>query len=690
MQLADLYREAALAANLSIGPLRRVVQRIPFLSISQRKDVLTLCRCQALPISGSTIERQMKHLQDQTPICFTRDTSPPRFMTFRDWTGFNGEVFLSPAYSGFISMMLRVAPGWREDEVEKLMTDTLSKELTSSISVYPCVHLDYRVLFGHKPMDRQRSLAYNISPNPEISYDTYVRFMRLRRELEGRLFVPDYSRKTVGEQVSQNFWEVYLLNPCFELDPATGEPGEGKVALIDLEKMWDRVGVRIGGPVEMRRAWKYNDLKPRVYFARGGDVHWASRHIQEVVNIIIDSFPEVARKDRFSGFEERFIDDSTSVFVYDYSSFTSCLEELNSFIPALADFFRGVTIRLYDIQNGIEEWDLGEYLLEYLHEANLIGKFMVEEGLSPALKDHVFWHTCGMLGVPGNIFLATLLHGLHLRFIAGIGRSKCVGDDAKAKVPETLEREEAARVLSNLGIVHPDKTAWFTPHGNIDLERYQYVKRPIYREENILMYGHLLTFPQFVDMAIDPDPYHTVTPKPDLPKTLLRSLIRFMTQVFLIGSYLDDDERYFCWCYAIFYREKVLEYTESAGNDFRFTLDRIRKTPIPGKDEFGMIEPTSWLLGHLAEGEKFEVPMSSYSSGEIIGYPGEVFVRGGSKLLGYLEDMGYVESKLEYYWTSPLELGSRLYEVYFGLYHYAKTYTVVRDIPTHAVSILNS
>lgn len=586
--------------------------------------------------------------------------------------------------------MLRVAPGWDRDEVEELLAETISKEITASINVFPTTRLDYRCFFSNNPRHRYLPLAPNISPDPENAIDIHNRFRRLRRDLDQKVFFPDYSHKTCGKEVSEEFWKYYDLNPCFELDDQTGEVGKGKVSLIDLEKMWDRMGIRVGGAVELREAWRYNDLKPRAYFARGGSIHWVSRHIQSIVNIIIDEFPEVNRKDRFSAFEERFLDDSTSVLIYDYSSFTSNLEEMNRFIPELAEFFRGTVVKLYDIRDGLEEWDLGDYLEEYLLEANLIGRFLVSASISPELSSVEFRNTCGMLGVPGNIFLATLLHGLHLRIIAGVGRSKCVGDDAKAKVPAWHDPVSTSNVLSNLGAVHPDKTNWFVPHGNESLERYQYIKRPFYRSDvGTMISGHLIAFPSFVWMASDPDPYHTVPPLSDPPSTMLRALIRFMVQIYIIHEDLSEDDMRIAWTYAIEYRKKMVEWTKSQGNNFSKSLKLMGRNLIPDFHDFGQVEPRSWIIEQIPDGEKIEIPVPAYSSGDVCGYTGETFVRGGGRFLAYLEDLGYVSSKLEYFWASKLDLGSFFFEAYFGLYQYAKTYEILRPLPVHAILMLN-
>jgi hypothetical protein len=212
----------------------------------------------------------------------------------------------------------------------------------------------------------------------------------------------------------------------------------------DLERLYAETGCKIGGPVEVRSAWKYNDLKPRVYFARGGTVHHASKYTQQIFNVILDCFPEVDKTERFlepcSGID----DDETSV-IYDYESFTSSLEEIKNFIGQLAMFFGDTEVTVIDSQRGPVQITVGEILLDYNAKCNEYAEFDASR-LTSDPEFRSLFHTCGMLGVPGNISSCTLLHGILIRYVVGYGKGRSVGDDGKVYV--VLGKEHHQRKYS--------------------------------------------------------------------------------------------------------------------------------------------------------------------------------------------------------------------------------------------------
>jgi hypothetical protein len=123
-------------------------------------------------------------------------------------------------------------------------------------------------------------------------------------------------------------------------------------------------GISVPGPVEVRTAWKYNDLKPRVYFAQGGDTFDASRYIQHVFNILVDSMDCVHRKNRFLPITGELTQRMTTL-IYDYESFTSLLDSIHEFLRELSIFFEGVPIQLVGDKDGLVTTTLGELITSY-------------------------------------------------------------------------------------------------------------------------------------------------------------------------------------------------------------------------------------------------------------------------------------------------------------------------------------
>lgn len=125
------------------------------------------------------------------------------------------------------------------------------------------------------------------------------------------------------------------------------------------------------GPTELRSSWKYNDLKPRVYYAQGPDAYFGSRFIQQLFNKMVDAFPTTNRYTRFSINSLESLTPNDIMFIYDYSSFTSSLSELKNFTQALANFFRGVDVTIVRSDVGPTLIDLGDLLDNYNATCNI-------------------------------------------------------------------------------------------------------------------------------------------------------------------------------------------------------------------------------------------------------------------------------------------------------------------------------
>jgi hypothetical protein len=189
------------------------------------------------------------------------------------------------------------------------------------------------------------------------------------------------------------------------------------------------------------------------------------------------------------------------LLIYDYSSFTSKLAEIRRFTESLGNALQGFKVKVIDGPNGIVEMDVGEILLEYNKECNTFPEFNASSIL--CVEEAVLNHQAGMLGIPGNISVCTLLHGIHLALIVGsLSRNKVIGDDAICEFIPTDEYDECSirESIQLIGDVAEDKMeSWlWNPENDISEshdERWAYEKRPINRIGDRVFKGALVIWP---------------------------------------------------------------------------------------------------------------------------------------------------------------------------------------------------
>jgi hypothetical protein len=303
----------------------------------------------------------------------------------------------------------------------------------------------------------------------------------------------------------------------------------------------------------MRWALKYTDLKPRAYYARGPDQHFASRYIQAIFNKLIDLFPCTHRRHRFITDNIRVSEDE-SFFIYDYSAFTSTFHEVNNFIAALARFFEGTPITVVDTFQGAIRIDLGHYLTQYLEVCNRWAEFDISMANPDRIysDDEVIYHNTGMLGVPGNITSCTLGHGLHLSVIVGsLVLSRCIGDDAIGRARDLDFQTEIVPLLENIGIISLKKCEEFDGSDDVDEAgddgrvRWNYEKRPILRVAGRVVRDRMVMFPPTAALLGFEDTYHTsfevpVTRKAAKLRNAFTSLLVHLDPAFFP---LDEDQK---------------------------------------------------------------------------------------------------------------------------------------------------
>jgi hypothetical protein len=153
---------------LNYPDLQYLCHIIPFLPLSVRKDIMTLCRVQQSPWSNQRLQRSISSsLHFRFSATIRRITSDKSFQ--QDVLPIILDYIDDIVILGFISMALRVIP--LEDETSALeqLETSLDKEIDClSGSDRPMI-LDYRCLFGPNAEDRYEPLLQGTHPRPLLA-----------------------------------------------------------------------------------------------------------------------------------------------------------------------------------------------------------------------------------------------------------------------------------------------------------------------------------------------------------------------------------------------------------------------------------------------------------------------------------------------------------------------------------------
>jgi len=497
------YAQALRILHHGYPALNTLDTSFPYWSISQRKALVTISRTQTVPEDKTTTANRLRtELWSLVQMPSSGDS-----IRLRDLIRPLEAFIESPILSGYLSMLARSAPYESLEGMREELRENIGKEISSSQERYhPCA-FNWDSIFSRNARARSFPILEGYPVSQELHDEIHHSLTRSRNSLHGQTLYPDLSNKTIGIEGQQNI----RLNFGSILE----RPGEQpEYSLWDLERIRVHHGVEVSGRTEVRWAWKYNDLKPRIYYARGPDQHHSSKYIQEVFNTFIDSLPTTHRFLRFFIQSVQGASEETA-FIYDYSSFTSYLEEIRNFTEALGRFCQGIVITTIDLARGPVLCDLGKMISDYNIHCNCDPEFDGRGILGVPFEDDLFLrHTCGMLGVPGNISSCTLLHGIHLAILLGsLVKGKVVGDDAAGwKVLSKYGRVDLLEKLSNIGKISAPKMNFWEPDDDADEQEdstWHYVKRPIDRYLNRLAQGRQAVWPSIPEILNLVDEIHT-------------------------------------------------------------------------------------------------------------------------------------------------------------------------------------
>jgi len=272
------------------------------------------------------------------------------------------------------------------------------------------------------------------------------------------------------------------------------------VRTVDLEVLYGKEGIQLGGACEMRSSWKFNELKPRFYYAQGGRDYFASRYIKKFAIALMESVSstEVKKRRNPDYFVEADPDDY--LITWDLTAFTSTLYELRFFLYWVARGIEDqgdVAIELFDYKDGLV-WTTASRMFDDYNETvninspfsihRIIDKFCLQEDFDQPFFEQ---QNSGMLGVGGNIGFSTANHGFAIDQVSEVGKSVSAGDDAfnarKDNPFDTLFPH-----IKKIGHLHPEKCSIIPPGEDGPMK---FLKRRLERTETGFWLDFLINLP---------------------------------------------------------------------------------------------------------------------------------------------------------------------------------------------------
>lgn len=299
-----------------------------------------------------------------------------------------------------------------------------------------------------------------------------------------------------------------------------------------------------------------------------------------------------------------------------------------------------------------------------------------------------------MLGVPGDIQLKTLFHGIHLAFITmSLRRCRCIGDDAKAYMTfrTPLDLLVFHHRLMNLGNVALDKTELFEfdDGDEYELSTWHYAKRPIVRSYNRLFSYFVGIFPTLDCLLGLQDPRRTSSGNDLISRRNKFSNIwlRLLTVLHVESGGISAEDRRLLWLY----QNEGARQLGILG--YRPGLHRVKDQkflvpPLMHEEEFGD-DPVWVVLSQYEFEEEIEVQMEGRQVTYHRGYVGDVFSSKESALLGFMVKMGILSRKTMFEVISRKLVGDHSFGLrVLGRFDFLYEYQIVRPIPTWMFTLM--
>jgi hypothetical protein len=541
-------------------------------------------------------------------------------------------------------------------EIDRIYTESMQKELTVMESVKRSCTLNFDVFFGYPDMPLLEFLSPNVAMARTIQQciDSWI------DDLSGTVLYPKLGSKTVSKITRDNLRTTF---------PEYVQADDIGITPIDLERVYHQFGTKISGPCEMRQKWYCSNLTPRTYYAMGGDAYHSSKFLARPLVDLCDALPPTNKYTRVDPGRIVIRDESDDVIYYDLTSFTSNFHVHLEFMLRLAKYCEGTNVMILDARQGLVDKDLGELIREYA-EVNLRNPMYT---LSSKYADPsvVHYHSvAGFLGVYGNIASATFVHGAVMTMTHDhLDENNVAGDDG---LDVTSDVDDTLKVVDSLGIVSREKTFQDSEGCCIHL------KRPITRIGNRLLHGLLSTWPSLEPVLEHTDPrypYYKESTKRERKDAIAGAVTAFLQKLVPLDL-SDDDVELVDIALSYIYDTYGLP---RSGCVPQATNERSAFVPAYEKRFIGMDPLHNTIVRNY--GGIATLPRRGHQRWNPGMMQQGIFECNSTKLLNYLEALGYIEQEKVSQLTFGEEGLRELLREYMNPEPPIYRYTVVRRLP---------
>jgi hypothetical protein len=179
---------------LSTTPWFDLHEWLPHIPLPSRKAILTLCRVQS-PYWKEPSSRAWSRLHYDLQ---TRIINPTNHNSINLADLISDFPFESSVFSGLLSSLIRSAP-LNATEAANAKLDAYEKEVTAAMTVLHPKRFRWEAILSHISTTRSTvSFHDTLNHNPLLNHEIYTRLSGAIKYMKTKLFIPDYSRKTMG------------------------------------------------------------------------------------------------------------------------------------------------------------------------------------------------------------------------------------------------------------------------------------------------------------------------------------------------------------------------------------------------------------------------------------------------------------------------------------------------------------